>query len=180
MKKILVLLVLLAVVACSGNNSKETPKNEKKILVVDNFFDQASSLIDKEIKITGTVVHTCAHGGKRAHIIGKNPDVKLKLEVAENGKVFNKELEGSEIVVTGVVRQLLITKDYLDKWEKDIKAQGVSDKNLHDGHSKENANMSEQEENLAKITNYRKMLEEDKTDKLEFYSVECTSYEVKK
>lgn len=182
-KKVLTsLFILVIIAACAKKEVAETPetKNEIQTIAVDSFFVKADQLVDKKIKIAGTIVHTCRHGGKRAHVIGTNPEIKLKLETTDMVEKFNQEMEGSEVAAEGIVKYLVIDEAYLLKWETEIKEAGESDKALHDGHKTDHDQMTEQEENLAKIDAYRKELTESGKEKLEFYWVELSKYEIKK
>lgn len=182
-KKVFIsLFILLLATACMQKEApKETEvKEEITVVNVDNFLETAPALVDKKVKVEGTIVHTCKHGGKRAHIIGTDPDVKLKLETTDLVEKFNKEMEGSGVVAEGIVKSLIIDEAYLVKWEAEIKETGESGQELHEGHQKEHDQMTEQEENLAKIKAYRKQLAESGKEKLEFYWVDLSKYEIKK
>ena len=183
-KKLLpILLIISLFVACAKKEEKpvaEPAKAEIVKLTVDEFNTKASELADKEVEISGTIVHVCKHGGKRAHIIGTNPDVKVKLQCTDETAKFEREAEGNDIVAKGIVDALVIDEEYLNKWETEINASGESSKNLHDGHKKDHEGMTEQEENLAKIAHYRKTLKESGKEKLEYYSIKLKSFEIKK
>lgn len=184
LKKLVPLFLIAALfVACGKKEEKVEAKPAKAEIVkltVDDFYGKASELKDKEVEISGTIVHVCQHGGKRAHIIGTNPDTKVKLECTDETTKFDREAEGSEVVAKGTVDALVIDEAYLNNWEAEIKKSGESEKNLHDGHKEEHEGMSEQEENLVKIKAYRKRLKESGKDKLEYYSVKLKSFEIKK
>ncbi len=175
-KTALILLLSIFVFACG---KKTEPVAEITKITVEDFFLKASELKNKKVEVTGTIVHTCQHGGKRAHIIGTDQAKKLKLEVAGETSKFEKEMEGKTVIAEGTVKELIIDEDYLAKWESEIKASGESGKNLHEGHCSDNKKMSEQEENRAKIANYRKQLKESGKDKLEFYWIDCTKHQIK-
>lgn len=177
MKKLIGLVILAVLIGC-GKSSEKTSAEVMKISVED-FLQKAAELKDKKVEITGMVVHTCRHGGKRAHIVGTEPEKRIKLEVVGDAPKFEKELEGKSILAEGIVRQLIIDEAYLAKWENDIKVSGESDKNLHEGHKEEHKHLSEQEENLTKIDKYRKQLKESGKEKLEFYWIDCTKYQIK-
>ncbi len=176
------LTILLLVAGCAQNEAPKEAEAKEEIIsvVVDTFLENAAEMIDKKIKVEGTIVHTCRHGGKRAHIIGTNPEVKLKLETTDLVEKFNKEMEGNEVTAEGIVKSLIIDEAYLLKWETELTEDGESGQELHEGHDKEHDQMTEQEENLAKIEAYRKQLAESGKDKLEFYWVDLLKYEIKK
>lgn len=183
-KKLIPLVLIVSLfVACSTQEKKAEAapvKAEVVKLTVDDFYGKAPELANKEVQITGTIVHVCKHGGKRAHIIGTDPEVKVKLQCTEEVAKFEREAEGNDVLATGTVDALIIDEAYLNNWEEEIKKSGESNKNLHDGHKKDHEGMTEQEENLAKIASYRKELKESGKEKLEYYSVKLKSYEIKK
>lgn len=179
MKKTLILLLPLLLIFACGKKDNPTPADSEVTKIsVEEFFQKASSLTDKKVEVTGLIVHTCRHSGKRAHIVGKDAEKKLKLELVGDAPKFDKEMEGKTVVAEGTVKALIIDEAYLAKWESEIKAAGQSEKNLHEGHQKDHEQMNEQEENLAKIAAYRKELAESKAGKLEFYSVDCNKYKI--
>jgi len=184
LKKLVPLFLVTALFfACAKKEEKADVKPVKPEIVkltVDEFYGNAAELKNKEIEISGTIVHVCHHGGKRAHIIGTNPDTKVKLECTDEVEKFDRKAEGSEVVAKGIVDALVIDEAYLNNWETEIKKSGESNKNLHDGHEKDHEGMSEQEENLEKIKAYRKRLKESGKDKLEYYSVKLKSFKIKK
>ncbi len=183
LKRFAILLLAVLVFACGKTEKKEAKAAEMKAEVVeiqlDSLFAHMEDMVGKTVKIEGTIVHTCQHGGKRAHVVGTNPDRKLRLETTDNVEKFNKEMEGSEVVAEGVVIEQIIDEAYLAKWESDMKEAGESKQELHEGHKKEHEGMTEQEENMAKIEAYRKILKEKGVEKLEYHWVDCTKYTLK-
>lgn len=80
-----------------GNSVQITP---------DNFPDKAGDMIGKTVEIEGMVVHVCKHGGKKMFIIGDDPDIRVKIDASDKVTVFDPELEGSTVHVTGVVEEM--------------------------------------------------------------------------
>ncbi len=178
MKKTLGMLTAVLFLLACGKKTEPVSADINKITVED-FFLKTAELKDKKVEVTGTIVHTCQHSGKRAHIIGTDPNKKLKLELVGDTPKFDKEMEGKTVIAEGTVKELIIDETYLAKWETEIKAAGESDKNLHEGHKIDHEKMTEQEENVQKIAAYRKQLKDSGKDKLEFFWIDCTKHQIK-
>jgi hypothetical protein len=81
---------------------------DSKIVVVtpETFQDYAVKNVGKEVEIKGMVVHVCKHGGKKMFIIGEDPEKRVKITVSEKVSVFEPELEGSVVLVKGVIEPI--------------------------------------------------------------------------
>ena len=169
------ILIALFAFACSGDSGK----SEETKLVPDSFKKKAEQLINKEITIEGTVAHTCKHGGKRMFIIGTNPDFRVKVTAGDKISKFDASLEGSDVIVKGIVKEKRVDENYLNKWESDVKAEiPESENKIHSGEPGHEHHSDNHD--LKKIAAYRKQLKESKKSHISFFSIECTSYEVKK
>ncbi len=157
-----------------GNDSLLTPIN----ITVADYLEKPSELAGKEVIIKGTVSHTCKHGGKRMFIYGDNPEEGVEIKAGENIAAFNAELEGSEVVVTGMFTELVVDEAYLNEWETEVNLESGEEHQIHDGnHTTENPD-SVKMQNLEKINNFRIQIAESGKDHLSFYSIECNSFEV--
>ena len=107
MKKILGIMIAALVIMSCGKKAEPVNADITKI-TVDDFLAKATELKDKKVEVTGTIVHTCRHSGKRAHIIGTDPNKKLKLEVVGEASKFEKEMEGKTVIAEGTVKELVI------------------------------------------------------------------------
>jgi len=116
-KKVLVIALIAVVFAACGENTekKENAKVEAVEIALADFEAKAGDYIDKEIKISGIVNHICKHGGKRLFMVDDN-EVSLHVEGKEK---FDEELAGSDIIVTGIVREERIDEAYCLKIEED-------------------------------------------------------------
>ena len=96
MKKVFVLFAIGSfLLAC-------TPKQEKAVEVTTTEFETvAPEMLGQLIQIEGTVNHVCKHGGKKMFIGGEN----VKIIVSETIAAFDPVLEGSEVIITGYVRE---------------------------------------------------------------------------
>jgi hypothetical protein len=103
MFKKLVLFALLAtlVVACSNNGAKEQAAVQ---LSVEKVTAEAKDFVDKNVAVSGTVVHVCRHGGKKMFIIGEDPEKRFKVTANAQVGSFDVALEGSNVTVEGFVQ----------------------------------------------------------------------------
>mgnify|MGYP002635480770 CR=1 FL=1 len=96
-KKILFgVLALSLLIACNNQNTEEATA-----ITTSEFATVASDMLDKTVSIEGTVMHVCKHGGKKMFI---NED-RVKVIASEKLAAFDQALEGSTIIVTGIIRE---------------------------------------------------------------------------
>jgi RecJ-like exonuclease len=101
------LFTLTATSLFSQDKSSMTASTDKVISVKpDNFQDVAADMLGKEVEIQGMVVHVCKHGGKKMFLVGENPDMRVKITASDKVSVFDPELEGSIVNVTGIVEPM--------------------------------------------------------------------------
>ena len=209
-RKILFLFVITAFIAACNNTqspSTETEGSEQEMtaemvtLAIVDFDNEAGNYVGKEVQISGLVNHTCKHGGKRMFLIDTETEQTVKIEAGENIASFDAELEGSEVIVTGIINELIIDEAYLLEWEAEIEeemseatteeieeyaeeaeegeyAEGEGEHEHASGGLGEKADMGEHISGLEKIENYRQQIKESGKDHLSFYSIECISFEV--
>ncbi|MBC8487208.1 MAG: hypothetical protein H8D45_14360 [Bacteroidetes bacterium] len=192
MTKKLFMLIALAVIfaACntiqeksaSSESTEQEPIDEQITITVAEFDKGAADYVGKEVKISGTVDHTCKHGDKRMFIIDEDTEGRVKINAGESILGFDAELEGSQVMVIGVVDELVVDEAYLDKWEKEVIEETGEEHKIHDGkHEKENQEGEDEDDTsheLERIKNLRQQLAESGKVHLTFYSIECISYEV--
>jgi len=128
-KKVFILCALAAFIISCNNTQNPTADNEGTeqeisselvTLAIVSFDDQAGNYVGKEVQISGLVNHTCKHGGKRMFLIDTETEQTVKIETGENIASFDAELEGSEVLVTGIINELIIDEAYLLEWEAEI------------------------------------------------------------
>ena len=171
MKKLAMLFILSAFfIACSNNSDKvdenatpEAIEYQLTQLELGEFDITAGEFVDKEVKVVGIVDHVCKHGGKKLFLVNDNGEVHV-----ESDDRFDDELIGSEVVVTGIVREFRVDEGYcLQKEEDNIK-----------NHTEGVDNQDKYEEKMAHIQEYRDEMEEKGVDHLSFYSLEFVELEV--
>ncbi len=116
MKK-LALISVLAVLffSCGNQKSKQAPdqvgESEAIVLTVDELYENASELAEKEIIVKGTVMHVCTHGGQRCFLMGSNEDINIRVEAGEKIGAFSQELMGSELEIVGIIKEVKTEAD---------------------------------------------------------------------
>jgi hypothetical protein len=136
MKQLFLLAVLsAALVACTGNKKTETPAVdapdsatvEAPAYELDKLLEVADTEIDKTVKVTGYVTHTCKHSGKRCFIVGESQQASMRVEAKGEIGGFNRELVGSRLEITGVLKERRLSKEYIEQMEKDVEVKKKED-----------------------------------------------------
>lgn len=120
-------VVALLMISCGSSQSNKKVKDvgETKVelmlssaYTLDSLLTNAVTLIDKEVTVRGHITHTCKHSGRRCFIVGNDPNTTFRVEA--KGKIggFNRELTGSEVAITGMVRERRLTKEYIAQQEE--------------------------------------------------------------
>ncbi len=120
MKQILTLALIALVFSACGQKPEAENTDIANIMTVSQLLDGPEQFIDKEFTVEGTVTHVCKHGGRRVHITELEPNVKIRIEAPEDMAAFARELEGSDVVVTAILRETRIDAAYLDEWEAEV------------------------------------------------------------
>lgn len=161
MKKMMFLaIVAICLASCTsksadnkGNNSDSTSVVQVSDLAVyplDSLLAVADQLVDKKVTVKGSVTHTCKHSGKRCFIVGDNENVSMRVEAKGNIGGFNRELVGSELAITGIVKERRLTKEYIDQYEKDVNEKKVKEDGSAETCQAELANINEMRDWMKK------------------------------
>ncbi|PLX28323.1 MAG: hypothetical protein C0600_09950 [Ignavibacteria bacterium] len=187
-------LVALLFVACgkTETDNADTDATAGSALKVTALLADAEANIDQEMTIEGTVTHVCKHGGRRVHLTDIETNEKIRVEAPEDMPAFARELEGSDIVVTGVLRETRIDAAYLDEWEQEILTAQNEEEAEHDhagqdlaAHEKEmNETTKEGEDNdghvepqgLDAVNAMRAELAESEKGYLSKWHMDCVTY----
>lgn len=190
-KTFLAVLVILAAFSCNSNSgSKQTTKesilaDEPVEVSVGNFLAKAPELVGKPVVIKGTADHICHGDGKKLFLINTEQEGRVKVVTGENMPAFNVENEGLDFVVNGIIDEVVVDEAYLQKWEEEIKAGIEEEKHLGGGQpmteEEKAAGMhKESDPGMEQIDAYRQEMAEKGVNKLCFYSIVCSSYQVVK
>ena len=196
--KQLVVIALAAVLltACGQQNQEQdTAAAAGSASTVSALLTDAETNIDKEVTIEGLVTHVCKHGGRRVHVTDIETNEKIRVEAPEEMPAFARELEGSDIVVTGLLRETRIDAAYLDEWEQEILTAQGEEEASHDHagqdlakHEKESTEGAENAEDndghvepqgMDAVNNLRAELAESGKPYLSRWHLDCVSYTMK-
>jgi hypothetical protein len=114
MRKIALFSILVIILMACGQQPKQDSKTQEKsveVLSVDDLLGKASDLADKEIVVKGTVMHVCKHGGGRCFLMGSTEDYTIRIEAGEKIGAFNQEQMGSDLLITGILKEVLTEAD---------------------------------------------------------------------
>ncbi|MDR2683293.1 MAG: hypothetical protein LBB64_05420 [Dysgonamonadaceae bacterium] len=135
--KHLFLLTALSVVlfSCNGNKKTEsvgkedvnTSVAEIPVFELDDLLLVAEQQLDKTVKVVGNVTHTCKHAGKRCFITGESQQSSMRVEAKGDIGGFNRELVGSKLEITGVLKERRLTKEYIAQMEQDVEIKKQED-----------------------------------------------------
>lgn len=176
MKNLLFIALIPCLMTSCGNKKSEntsrtdnTAESEMSVTVykLDDLLAVADQMIDKTVKVKGNVTHTCKHSGKRCFIVGENGNVSMRVEAKGNIGGFNRELVGSELEITGVLKERRLTKEYIDQMEK-----GANEKALEEDGDSETC-----QEELSNIANMREWMKTHNKDYYSIYYMDGQDYE---
>lgn len=119
MKNVILFLAIslfhIGIVNAQGKSDAEVP-----ILKVEKFQDEAGKYVDKAVFVSGIADHVCKHAGKKMFLADEKEDITVQIFAGEIDK-FPRELEGSKLMVKAVVKEEVLGKEYLERWEEHIK-----------------------------------------------------------
>ena len=170
--KFFLFVILAAAFACnektSNNNTSEDAEvmTIETVVLVDDLLTDPDAYIGKIVQVEGLVTHVCKHSGKRLHLTSTASNDMIRVEATGDITQFERELEGSNVRITGLVQKLVIDEDYIAKWENEKAKKG------------ENHDHGPGEEEAEQVKNMRKRLAESGEDQLVSYWVDGTSFEL--
>lgn len=132
--------------------------SEVSVYKLDSLLKVADRLVDQTVTVRGFVTHTCKHSGKRCFIVGDDPNASFRVEAGGEIGGFNRELTGSELAITGIVRERRLTKEYIDQYEEEVNEK----KHKEDGSA---------ETCQAELNNINEMREWMKAHNKDYYSI---------
>ncbi len=142
MKRLILSLVAMSFLWTACNTEpKQTAQDTKKAdtpvaVVLNDFEAQAATLVNKLVKVKGTCLHTCKHGGGKMFISsGDSAAYRLKVIASDETGKFNAEMEGNDYEVLGIVEEYRVDMAEIERLENEIKAE-VHDHASHDDHNK--------------------------------------------
>ena len=197
MKRLFVIAIAAVLFTACGqqNQDQDTDAAAGSAVTVASLLTDAENNIDKEVTIEGLVTHVCKHGGRRVHVTDVETNEKIRVEAPEDMPAFARELEGSDIVVTGTLRETRIDAAYLDEWEQELR-EAQSEEETHD-HAGQDLAQHEKDMNKAgegqgadndghvepqgmeAVNNMRAELAESGKPYLSRWHLDCVTYKMK-
>jgi len=171
---IIPLFALLLLAACDSRPEGEA----MDVMTLPQFFEVAEDYVDQQVSLTGTVTHVCRHGGKRLHIVDTETNDRIRVESGENMAAFARELEGSDIVVTGYLRETRVDEAYLDEWEQEVIAEHMAEHD-HGEHEHHGDCEHVDPKALETINTRREELLNSGKAYLSFWHLDCVSFRMK-
>lgn len=177
MKKLFLLTLILAFMASCGNKqagqdqqqeTEKTATNDVKAYKLDSLLKDADQLIDKTVTVRGFVTHTCKHSGKRCFIVGDDPNTSFRVEAKGEIGGFNRELIGSELAITGIVKERRMTKEYIAQYEEEV----------NEKKAKEDGSAETCEAELKNIQGMREWMKANNKDYYSIYYMDGEKYDV--
>lgn len=172
---ILAAAALLAV-SCGGKRQSaaaeatqtRATESTARVYKLDELLTEAETLTGTKVTVRGHVTHTCKHSGKRCFIVGDDQSTSFRVEAKGNIGGFNRELVGSELAITGVLKERRLNQEYLDQMEKDI----------NERKSSEDGSAETCEAELANVAGMKAWMEKNGKDYYALYYMDGEEYEV--
>lgn len=194
-KLLLMALVAVTFASCSNKTSQESADNQNLAVAVDSLLANPDNYVDKEVTIEGAVSHLCAHGGRKAFILGSDENTMIRCDAtAEMGGAFPKDVIHTVIRVKGKFVEERLDEAGIRELEAQH-AQMVSRVAEQDGEEaaqtaatatsgceteRKAAGQAEVESFNAQMADYRARIADRNTREgkpyLSFYSIQATSY----
>jgi len=173
MRKFIWILAIAGLISACGNNANnnntqktsEVVVEETPVISLADFDKKAGDYVNKEVKVSGIIDHVCKHGGKRLFMVSDDGDVHIDGQAR-----FDDALTGSNVTVTGIVKELRVDEAYCLQQEEDFvqkHKEGIDADNVH-------------EQKMKQLELYRDSMKTAGTDHLSFYSIEYVSHEINK
>lgn len=181
MKKLLFFAVAICLLSACGNNPKRNSNNSGANSVeaatrsentpsykLDDLLKSAEGNIGKQVTVVGYITHTCKHSGKRCFIVGDSQKTSMRVEAKGDIGGFNRELIGSQVAITGTMRENRLSQEYLDQMEKDVNAKA----------SQEPAAGEVCDAELANIAEMKAWMRENGKDYYSVYYMDGQTYDI--
>lgn len=175
LKLIIAALMLVAFMGACNQATKKTEKSSLKesvkteitYLSVEKILQNADTLSEKNVNLTGVIDHVCKHGGKRFKMLSSDGSKTIKVELGDNFKPADPSIAGKTVKVTGKLVPRNMDADMVKKWME-----------------KETANHPDEvgteafKQEMATLQDIVDQIESGKIPYYTTYSVEAEKYEV--
>jgi len=178
MKKFLLPLLAISILFSACNNQKAA-KTEAVAVNLSEVKARAPELMGKLISLDGMVAHVCRESGKRLFL----GEESFKVLASNTVPTFKVEWEGSDMTITGFLKEDRIDETYLANWQKELedgaKVALKEETHTYDAESK-GLDESAITTQFDQIKGYREQLATSGKDYISFYSLEVESVTEKK
>ena len=175
MKNLFLLTALsIAIFSCSGNKKQSDASNDAQaalsefpVFELDNLLAVADQELEKTLTVVGSVTHTCKHAGKRCFIVGESQKASIRIEAKGEIGGFNRELVGSKLAVTGVLKERRLSEEFISEMEKDVNSRLVEDGSAESCAAE-----------LSNISDMRQWMKDNNKDYYVIYYMDGLSFDV--
>jgi len=153
--------------AATSSGNKKQADASIKVFELDNLMTVVDQELDNTVTVVGYVTHTCKHSGRKCFIVGESQKVTFQVMAGGEIESFNRELEGSKLAITGIIKEERLSQEYIDEVEGKV--------NL-----KEQAGTSHEacESERNNIKSMREWMKEHNKDYYAIYYMEGIKFEV--
>jgi hypothetical protein len=174
-----ILTILLTCALLAGCNGPKAGQAETTPVVLSEIKEKAPELIGKLIRVEGMAIHVCRESGKRLFL----GEESFKILATNEVPTFRMEWEGSDLIITGYLKEDRIDETYLSNWEKELE-QGAKVQMKEETHTFEAESKGLDESaistQLDQIKGYREQIIAGGKGYISFYSLEAESIVEKK
>lgn len=168
-------VAVFCLTACGNKKAEQSTQVEETVATsnvtsykLDDLLAVADQFIDQTVTVRGFVTHTCKHSGKRCFIVGDDQKTSMRIEATGKISDFNRELVGSELAITGILKERRLSKEYLDQHEKD----------MNEKKAQEDGSAEACEAELDNIKGMREWMKANNKDYYSTYYMDGESYDV--
>ncbi len=184
MRRFFILITIAGLFASCGGNSDNNQNDDSTVveeisevktdiveIALADFDVKAPELVGKTIQVSGIADHICKHGGKKVFLVSDDANIHVTSD-----ERFDEKIEGTEIVVTGIVKELIIDEAYLTKKEE---ASAEEHEKSHAEGEDHHDHSDDVEKAANHIQKYRDSMKTLGVDHLSSYSIEYVSHKAK-
>lgn len=111
MKNLLLLGIFTLLIFGCGNQKKQeqnavASNDQETAISVDDLYQKAPDLVDREIVVKGTVLHVCKEGGVRCFLMGSSDSITIRVEAGAGIGAFTQEQVGSDLEIVGILKEV--------------------------------------------------------------------------
>lgn len=121
-KSLLFIAAVISLTACgnkSQNKAEEAGAADAEVVAVDSLLANADQFVGQTVTIEGVCSHLCAHGGKKAFILGSDQNTMIRCDGTEEmGWAFPAESTHRVLRITGVVKEQRIGEEEVAAMER--------------------------------------------------------------